>query len=294
MGMKTVVLSVVVLAAAATYVVRDPSVLHSGQQTIDSAAGRVWSQVATWTGHSPSAGSQPVATGSASAVKVASTVANPKAGVGRTSGLETLAVTTDNDPPPTPTVIDGVYMRYDPFKPSDGPYPDIAKDKHVWFDVSIDQQLAYLFNGDHLLYTFVTSSGIDTNPGTSTPLGVYHIQGYRGNWFYAQQYQMGAKYWVSWLGNGVFLFHSVPMNQDQQIIPSIAAKLGHPASHGCFHLTVPDAKWVEENIPFGTDVIVEQAPVKLLGKTLYDPTGDQQAAEVGATLANTQSAYSAS
>ncbi|MCY0874809.1 MAG: L,D-transpeptidase [Firmicutes bacterium] len=286
MGIKTVFVGLIVLAAATTYVVRDTSVLHSGQQAVESATGNISAQVAALAGHKTVSVS--------TALK--EVVANPKAGIGRATGLEpaALRVTTDNAPPPTPTVIDGVHMRYDPLKPSDGPYPDIAKDKHVWFDISISQQLAYLFNGDHLLYTFITSSGIDTNPDNSTPLGVYHIQGVRGNWFYSQQYAMGAKYWVSWLGNGIFLFHSVPMNQDQQIIPSIAAKLGHPASHGCFHLTVPDAKWVEEHIPFGTDVIVEQAPVKLLGKTLYDPTGDQQAAEVGATLANTPSSYSSS
>lgn len=302
MGVKTVILSLVVLAGAAAYVVHDPSVVHSGQQAVVSAAGRITTQVESWTGHAVdhatdlSATNHQMATSRASGIAVADTSANPKAGVGTTSGIQsiTLPVTTDNAPPPTPTVIDGIAMRYDPFKPSDGPYPDISKDKHVWFDVSISQELAYLFNGDHLIYTFITSSGLDTNPGNSTPLGVFHIQDYRGDWFYAQQYQEGAKYWVSWNGDGVFLFHSVPMNQDQQIIPSVAAKLGHPASEGCFHLTIPDAKWVEQNIPFGTDVIVEQAPVKLQGKTLYDPTRDQQSAEIGATLANTESPVSSS
>ncbi len=199
-------------------------------------------------------------------------------------------VTTDNAPPIDPITIDGVYMRYDPFKPSNGPYPVLTPQDHVWIDVSIAQQLVYIFNGKRLLYTMVTSSGIDTKPDNSTPLGIFHIQGERGQWFYAQQYQMGALYWVSWLGHGIFLFHSVPMNEQRQLLLPIAAKLGHKASEGCLHLTVPDARWVFTHIPYHTPVLVEQAPVRLLSRTLYHPSADQLLAERASRVAN-QVAY---
>ena len=192
-------------------------------------------------------------------------------------------VTTNNAPPPTPTVLDGVKITYNPFKPSDGPYPTLTGSDHVWIDVSIDQQLVYIMNGNKVLYIMVTSTGLDTKPDNSTPLGVYHIQLQRGTWFYSSQYQMGAKYWVSWLGHGIFLFHSVPMNENGQVLPNIAAKLGRqPASEGCFHLTIPDAKWVYDNIPHGTTVVVEQAPVALQSGTIYHPSLMQQAAEQAA------------
>ncbi len=188
-------------------------------------------------------------------------------------------VTTDNAPKPDPVVIDGVYLRYNPYKSSDGTYPVLAPNERVWIDVSINQELVYIFQGNHLLYTMITSSGIDKAPDSSTPLGVYHIQSERGTWFYADQYQMGAKYWVSWHGHGIFLFHSVPMNRNKQVLLQVAAKLGHPASEGCFHLTIPDAKWFYGHIPYQTEVVVEQAPVKLLGHTLYDPSSVQRLAE---------------
>ncbi len=189
-----------------------------------------------------------------------------------------IAPTSNNAPPPVPAVIDGVKMRYDPFKPSGGPYPQLKSGEKIWIDVSIDQQLVYIFNGSERIYTMATSSGLDTIPDNSTPLGVYHIQAERGTWFYSQAYQEGAEYWVSWLGHGVFLFHSVPMNDKQQIIPQGAAALLHKASHGCFHLTVPDAKWVYENVPYGTTVVVEQAPIYLKGNQIYHPSQVQSQA----------------
>lgn len=203
----------------------------------------------------------------------------------KTRGKEQLKPTRDNAPKPDPIVMDGVYLRYNPYRPSDGAYPVLSPNERVWIDVSIDQQLVYIFHGNHLLYTMITSSGIDKAPDSSTPLGVYHIQAERGTWFYADQYQMGAKYWVSWHGHGIFLFHSVPMNQDQQVLLHVAAKLGHPASEGCFHLTIPDAKWFYEHIPYHTEVVVEQGPVQLLGRTLYNPSSVQRLAEQ-ATMKN--------
>lgn len=271
----------------------------SGAQPVTAVHNTTHATTTTNSSKTNTTGSQPSGTATAQGQGTSTTGASngdsaQPTGSGTTSNSVTgnsvqasvLPITTDNAPPPTPTVLDGVQMQYDPFRPSDGAYPAISGDQHVWLDVSISQQLAYLFNGNKLLYTFVTSSGIGTNADNGTPLGVYHIQGERGTWFYSQQYQMGAQYWVSWLGHGIFLFHSVPMNQDQQVLPKVAAELGHKASHGCFHLTVPDAKWVYDNIPYGTAVVVEQAPVELQGKAIYNPSADQQSAELGGLVAS--------
>jgi lipoprotein-anchoring transpeptidase ErfK/SrfK len=183
--------------------------------------------------------------------------------------------TADNAPPPVPSVYEGVSMRYDPFKPSDGPYPHLRSDQKLWVDVSIDQQLVYIFSGSRRLYTMASSSGMESIAGDASPLGVYHIQSKRGTWFYARQYGEGAAYWVSWLGNGVYLFHSVPMDVHHHVIPEVAAALLKEASHGCFHLTVPDAKWFYEHVPYGTTVVVEQAPVYLKGDKIFNPSLDQ-------------------
>lgn len=187
-------------------------------------------------------------------------------------------ITADNAPPPNPAVIDGVKMTYDPFKPSDGPYPDLAPGEKIWIDASIDQQLIYLFHGSTRLYTMATSSGMESVPGDASPLGVYHIQKQRGTWFYVPRYHEGAKYWVSWKGHGIYLFHSVPMNHRRQLLPHIAAQLLQEASHGCFHLTVADARWFYQHVPYGSTVVVERAPVLLQANRLYQPTPAQRQA----------------
>ncbi len=305
MALKRVMIGLAVVAGAGVYISSHPAAMAGGRYAWNQAVSVVASvrplaqalhlsnQAAGGKAGSPHASSHVT-----SATVTDTSKASPQSGVqsGAVSAVVP-AVTTDNAPTPTPTVLNGVHMQYDPFKPSDGPYPQLPTDGRVWIDVSISQQLAYVFDGDKRLYTMVTSSGIDTSPDTSTPLGVYHIQGERGTWFYASQYQEGAQYWVSWLGHGVFLFHSVPETQNHQLIMSVAAALGHPASHGCFHLTIPDSQWVYNNIPQGTTVVVEQAPVKLQGNLLYDPSKDQAAAELGsqnasATASGTSSAAS--
>ncbi len=278
-----------------------PSGASGGSATGDSGLrGKVGgtagnaTQRSTGTAKGTAAGGTPGASSGTSAANAGRTAndGNTSAGTGDATGQTSVSslstagtgasapVTTNNAPPPTPTVLDGVKITYNPFKPSDGPYPTLTGSDHVWIDVSIDQQLVYIMNGNKVLYIMATSTGLDTKPDNSTPLGVYHIQLQRGTWFYSSQYQMGAKYWVSWLGHGIFLFHSVPMNENGQVLPNIAAKLGRqPASEGCFHLTIPDAKWVYDNIPHGTTVVVEQAPVALQSGTIYHPSLMQQAAE---------------
>ena len=121
----------------------------------------------------------------------------------------------------------------------------------------------------------VTSSGMEWRKTDGSPLGVFHIQHKRGTWFYVPRYGEGAEYWVSWLGNGIYLFHSVPMDKEHRVIPAVAARLLHEASHGCFHLTIPDAKWFYEHVPYRATVIVERAPVELAGNTLYHPSRNQ-------------------
>ncbi|MDF2910547.1 MAG: L,D-transpeptidase [Sporolactobacillus laevolacticus] len=141
-------------------------------------------------------------------------------------------------------------------KPSGGTYPVLKKNESIWLDVSIKDQKVYIKEGKHTLYTMIASTGLDTNPDTTTPTGTYYIQAERGKWFYAPKYNEGAKYWVSWKNHGEFLFHSVPMDADQHILTADAEKLGEKDSHGCIHLTVPDAKWIYEHIPYNTKVVI--------------------------------------
>ncbi|KRL02127.1 L,D-transpeptidase [Liquorilactobacillus capillatus] len=135
-------------------------------------------------------------------------------------------------------------------------YPSIAKHPNLWIHVSLRKQRVYLIDKDKCLYTMYASTG---KPGkTATPKGVYHIQGERGDYFYSQSEDEGAYYWVSWKNHGEFLFHSTPTDAEGKYLKSVAADLGkRPSSHGCVHLTVADAKWMYENIPYGTKVVID-------------------------------------
>lgn len=140
-------------------------------------------------------------------------------------------------------------------KPTGGTYPDIKK-KSVWIEVSTEKQRAYIKAGNKTLYTMVISSGLDRSDADSTPKGTFYTQPERGEWFYSQGYKEGAEYWISWKNHGEFLFHSVPMTENKKVIEKEAKKLGTKASHGCIRLAIPDAKWMYENIPEKTKVVI--------------------------------------
>lgn len=95
---------------------------------------------------------------------------------------------------------------------------------------------------------FLASTGSD---GHSTPKGVFSVSD-KGEWFYNSKYGEGAKYWVRF--NNSYLFHSLPMDKNQNITDHT---LGKAASHGCVRMSVSEAKWVFDNIPRDTKAIVE-------------------------------------
>lgn len=140
--------------------------------------------------------------------------------------------------------------------PSDGPYPVLKKGENVWIDANVTKERIKIMKGTKILYTMLTSSGIDTSPDTSTPLGTYYIQAEKGATFYSPSEKEGANYWTSWKNHGEFLFHTIPIDKNGNYIMTEAAKLGQPASHGCFRLAINDAKWIYNNIPEGTKVVI--------------------------------------
>lgn len=124
-----------------------------------------------------------------------------------------------------------------------------TKQSDYRIDVDVSDQIVKIYYQDAEIKQFTASTG--TND--STPLGDFEIQN-RGEWFFSDKYQQGAKYWVSFKDWGVYLFHSVPMDEQKNIIAEEAAKLGTQASHGCVRLEVENAKWLYDTIPQGTKV----------------------------------------
>ena len=92
------------------------------------------------------------------------------------------------------------------------------------------------------------STGIE---GSETPRGIYTVTN-RGDWFYSEEYEQGGKYWVQFWGD--YLFHSLPFDETQSEV--LDYTLGVPSSHGCIRLTVEDSKWLYDNMPDDTKIII--------------------------------------
>lgn len=143
------------------------------------------------------------------------------------------------------------------------PYPDLSKVKNLWVKVSLKGNRTYLYDGSKIIYTMYSSGGVyqkDAKTGkmkSATPTGTFYVQAERGDSFFNQELGEGANYYVSWLNHGEYLFHSVPTKADGSYNLKEAAKLGKSTgSHGCIRLSVPDAKWMEQNLPEGTKVVI--------------------------------------
>lgn len=83
---------------------------------------------------------------------------------------------------------------------------------------------------------------------TPTVKGVFRVQG-RG-------YSFGSGYtcyyWTQFYGN--YLFHSCTYRQGTRTI--LDPTLGRPVSHGCVRLDINNAKWIYDNVPRGTKVVI--------------------------------------
>ncbi|MEW5932379.1 MAG: L,D-transpeptidase [Bacillota bacterium] len=118
--------------------------------------------------------------------------------------------------------------------------------------VDIDRQKVFVYRDGELARSMVCSTGTADKP---TPVGEFRIQN-RGEWFFSEKYKQGGRWWVSFHNWGEYLFHSVPMDREGRILEEEAARLGHPASHGCVRLSLEDAEWLYRNIPAGTPVTI--------------------------------------
>lgn len=141
-------------------------------------------------------------------------------------------------------------------------YPDLKQLNDFWIKVVISKNRVYLMDGKKVVYTMYASAGeyerqADGKKKSTTPTGTYYIQAERGDSFYNPNLNEGANYWTSWLNHGEYLFHTVPTDANGNYKVTEAKKLGKKtASHGCIRLSVADAKWINQNVPQGTKVVI--------------------------------------
>ncbi|GKS81300.1 L,D-transpeptidase [Ligilactobacillus pabuli] len=154
-----------------------------------------------------------------------------------------------------------------------GAYPDLTKylhhlkgKKQLWIEVSLKKQRVYIMQGQYRLYTMYASVGKNyenTQEFQRTPIGTFKIQKQHGTNYFDATKNMGAKYWTSFHGHGAYRFESVPFNQDGHVINKQAKRLGKKVTkknniknYGSIRLAVADARWLQENIPAKTRVVI--------------------------------------
>ena len=130
---------------------------------------------------------------------------------------------------------------------------NITSDTNFLINVDINNQKTYVYEGKSdnwtLLKTFSCSTGID---GENTPVGSFSIKE-KGEWFFSDEYNQGGKYWSQITGD--ILFHSLPYSNDRTTI--VDYTVNKPSSHGCIRLYLDDAKWIYENVPRDSKVIIK-------------------------------------
>lgn len=119
--------------------------------------------------------------------------------------------------------------------------------KRILIDIS--EQHLYAYEGDHLVFSFVASTG---SPGLDTRPGHYSVlnkipNAYGGNWNIWMPNWLGI-YWAGSLQNGI---HALPILPDGSRL--WAGYLGTPVSYGCIILGIQEAQllydWAEVGIP---------------------------------------------
>ena len=123
--------------------------------------------------------------------------------------------------------------------------------------VDISDQRVYVgkWTGDMYegpIHTFICATGKKETP---TPLGTYQAGGKAGGeWYYFKDFGCYAK-WAYQIVGGI-LFHSNTTSAPKGK-PSNGG-LGHRASHGCIRMKVENVKWIYDNCPQGTTVVIQQ------------------------------------
>lgn len=98
----------------------------------------------------------------------------------------------------------------------------------------------------NLLHSYKCTIG---KPSTPTPKGTFSV-GIKGLFFGVDK-GYKAKFYTQFIGN--YLFHSILYNLDGSVRDG---RLGMRLSDGCIRLALANAKWIYDNVPRGTKVII--------------------------------------
>lgn len=127
----------------------------------------------------------------------------------------------------------------------------------IYVDISSQKVGVFQWDGEAYsipLKLMTCSTGKDATP---TPLGTYQSYGrLTGEWYYFKEFNCYAK-WAYGIVGGI-LFHSVTYSANKVRNQNSVNNLGRKASHGCIRLLEEDVKWIYDNCPYGTTVVIQE------------------------------------
>ena len=124
----------------------------------------------------------------------------------------------------------------------------------LWIEVDVTEQLVRIMGGDQVIKEMIASTG---KQGHETPLAPSRSKTGE-NGFSARSINRGPSTGCrSGIGGSTC---SIRWSWTETVTSSRKRpkKLGQPASHGCVRLSIEDAKWIYDNVPEKTKVVIHK------------------------------------
>ena len=127
---------------------------------------------------------------------------------------------------------------------------DFSNSDDFRIEVDLSRQRVFIYYKDNRIKEMICSGGTEEKP---TPIGEFETYE-KIEYSWVTKYNMGAYYWTRFYNE--YLFHSVPFDENGEMIIEEYEKLRSPASHGCIRLKLEEAKWLYEMLPLGVEVLI--------------------------------------
>lgn len=127
---------------------------------------------------------------------------------------------------------------------------DYSDSENFRIEVDLGRQMVTVFYKDDMLREMICSGGAPESP---TPPGEF-VTSQKIPKAFIERFDVGAYYWIRFFED--YLIHSVPFDENWEMIIEEFEKLGSPASHGCIRLKLEEAKWLYETLPLGVKVLI--------------------------------------
>lgn len=120
-------------------------------------------------------------------------------------------------------------------------------------DVDISKKHMTIYKNNKVLKEIVCDTEKDNHSTNSTPIGNFQVEN-KGSFFFNSKYKKNERHYIKFFSN--YLIHSIPTDKNGTIIEEGKNKLELPVSKGCIEVSEKDSKWLYDNIPVGTEVVI--------------------------------------